>query len=331
MSPGRNALTLLFCPDGRILKVRLEALHAAHSQAGTTLTRHVFWGDEGLGNAFWEHLMLQGLFAQAGFLVVRNAQNLLKDHWEKLAPHMRALAAQTASGTTPRLLLCFEGPFERSAPKVPQIVKALPVYEYAQKHGLVEILPGLSPNNLPGFIKAEAARLGLTLTPEQIRNLAGLLPADGFTASSELAKLALLAGADGRLPDAALRGLESSDVLNTFAILRTMQQGDPAKVWRGIAESAGTDSGIFGFLSILRGEAGTLWRLMVGESPDKGWDLETKKKNAVQLGPAGIAAIWDLALVAEKGIKSGERTPEQAFEILTADLFQLFGKAGLCR
>ncbi|MDL2216782.1 DNA polymerase III subunit delta, partial [Desulfovibrio sp. OttesenSCG-928-M14] len=32
-----------------------------------------------------------------------------------------------------------------------------------------------------------------------------------------------------------------------------------------------------------------------------------------------------LALQAEKGIKSGERSPDQAFEMLTADLFLLFG------
>jgi DNA polymerase-3 subunit delta len=45
---------------------------------------------------------------------------------------------------------------------------------------------------------------------------------------------------------------------------------------------------------------------------------------AQSLGAARLARIWDLALQADKGIKSGERSPEQAFEILTAGLFLLF-------
>ena len=43
------------------------------------------------------------------------------------------------------------------------------------------------------------------------------------------------------------------------------------------------------------------------------------------LGFAGVARLWEIALAAEKGIKTGERSPEQAFEMLTADLFRLFG------
>ena len=331
MSAGHGALCIIFCPDGRILKNRLEALYATQAKDTAGLARHVFWGDEGLGEAFWEHLTLQGLLAQAKFLVVRNAQNLLKDHWDKLAPQINALAELPAAGTTPRLILCCEGAFERGAPKVPQTLQKLPAYERARQKGLVEIIPGLTPNSLPGFIKSEAARLGLSLSPDQIRSLAGLLPADGFAASAELSKLALLADATGKPPADALRGLESPETITAFSILRTMQQGDAAKVWRGVAECSGGDSGVFGFLAILRGEAGVLWQLLMGETPGRAWDLENKKKAASRLGPAGVASMWDLALAAEKGIKSGERTPEQAFDMLTADLFRLFLKAGICR
>ncbi len=327
---GRNALTVLFCPDGKVLKNRLEALHTLHGQGSDAPERHVFWADEGLGPAFWEHLTLQGLLAKAKFLVLRNAQNLLKEHLEKLAPYLRALAWAKAEGTTPRLLLCFEGPFEKGAPKIPQILQKTPEYENIRQKGLVEILPGLTPTGMPGFIKAEAAGVGLSLSAEQIRLLAERLPVDGFSASSELAKLALLADTDGRVADEAVRRVESAEAsLSIFAVLRALQHGDVATVWRFTAESAGADASLFGFLAILRAETGSLWQLLMGESPSaRVWDVETKKKTAINLGASGIAAIWDLALKAEKSVKSGEKNPEQAFGLLVADLFRLFEKTG---
>ena len=44
------------------------------------------------------------------------------------------------------------------------------------------------------------------------------------------------------------------------------------------------------------------------------------------MGIRRLSELWELALEAEQGIKSGEVSEEQALERLIADLFSLFAK-----
>jgi DNA polymerase-3 subunit delta len=179
---------------------------------------------------------------------------------------------------------------------------------------------------MPAHIRAEAPRHGLHLTPAEISLLARSLPPDAAAIHAELGKLAFLADTEGRLPQGAALLPGQTQELGIFELLRSLQQGgNPQAVWRRVLEDHGENS-IFAFIGLLLREARLLWQSLFGPLPAflPPQAAAGKKILAQSLGAARLARIWDLALQADKGIKTGERNPEQAFEILTAELFLLF-------
>jgi DNA polymerase-3 subunit delta len=316
--------TLFLCPDSRLLRNRLDSLATAHVGANPW-QRHVFWGDEGLSPSFWEHLTLQGLFFTPKFLIVRNAQNIPVETLRMLSPFLEGLAGTDSSLVWPAI--CFEVAFEREKAKTPNHIQKLPFYLLAEKRGWIETIPPLTPQSFPAFLREEAARAGLILSAANIAALSRALPPDAAHASSELAKLALTADASGRPTPDALAELGAAQEIGIFELIRLLQQrANTPAVWRKILEDRlGGENSIFAFISLLLREGRILWQILSGNPPSLSPQTMAGKKNiARSLGFAGLARIWELALIADKGIKTGERSPEQAFEMLAADLFLLF-------
>lgn len=328
----RPAFSFCLCPDSRLLQNRLDTLLAAHPpEQAAAWQRFVFWGDEGLPPAFWEHLTLQGLFAQPKALVIRNANVIPADNLKPLSAALLPLAGHTHAPLPSPLiwpLICLEVGFERGKPKVPPHIQRLPAYKVAEERGWLDLTPGLTPQSLPSFVKAEASRAGLNLNPQEIGMLCTALPPDAAFITSELGKLALSTDADGRLPKGAGALPAQTQELGIFELMRLVQQNSKAPhAWRQILESRlSGESMVFGFTAILLREARILWQSLVGEPVSLPPQIAVQKKIAAEsLGFKGIAKLWDLALNVDKGIKSGERSPDQAFEMLAAELFLLFG------
>ena len=328
---SRPAFSICICPDSRLLRTRLDTLLAANppSQSGAW-QRFVFWGDEGLPAAFWEHLTLQGLFATPKALIIRNTHTLPADILSKqLSPALLPLARE-AGLSSPLIwpFLCLEVGFEKGKPKVPAHIQRLPCWLEAEKRGWLDVIPPLSGRSLSAYIRAEAARLGIEPRPRELVLLEQALPPDAAFITSELSKLALTIDSEGRLPEHATRLVGQTQELGIFDLMRIVQQnsGAPA-AWRQILEDRlSGDSMVFGFIAILLREARVLWQSLCGDPPSLPPQIAMQKKIAAEsLGLAGIARIWELALMADKGIKSGERSPDQAFESLAGDLFLLFG------
>lgn len=327
----RPAYSICICPDSRLLRGRLETLLAAHPPEEQGAWRmHVFWGDEGLGASFWEHLTLQGLFASPKALIIRNAQILTADNLNTLSAKLLPLAGSPAQPLPAPLiwpLLCFEVDIEKSKPKIAAHIANLPCFVEAEKRGWVDLTHTLSPASLSAFIRAESERHGLRLRPEELHTLERSLPADAAFVESELMKLALLADPEGRLPHKNLTLGTHTQEITIFELMRILQQrGDPTVAWRQIlADKLSGENMIFSFIAILLREARTLWQTLAGPAPYLPPQAALQKKIvADSLGYAGIARLWELALAADKGIKTGERTPDQAFEKLSAGLFLLF-------
>ncbi len=344
------AFTICICPDSQLLRNRLDALIAAHpfQQGGrggapspksedgasrpTSISwqRVVFWADEGLSAAFWENLTLQGLFAVPKALVLRNAHALPADTLKQLS----AVLASMAPGRGSSLvwpLVCLEVGFEKGKAKVPAHILRLPFWQTAEQKGWIDEIPGLTPQSLPAYIRSEAARHGIAASPQEIQQLALALPPDAALISSELAKLALCTDSRGRLPSNALELAEHNREVGIFELMRIVQQnGNAPAVWRQILEDRlSGENMVFAFIAILLREARMLWQTLAGPQPYLPAQVAMQKKLAAQsLGFAGIARLWEMALTADKGIKTGERSPDQAFEILAADLFRLFGQRG---
>jgi DNA polymerase-3 subunit delta len=322
----RPAFSLCLCPDSRLLQNRLEALLASCPPEGKAAwQRLVFWGDEGIPAAFWEHLTLKNLFSTPKALIFRHVQALPAQSLRQLSSAVLPLAEGRGDPLT-WPLLCLEVDFERGKPKIPSHLMRLPLYLAAQERGWLDLVPGLASPALPAHIRAEAPRHGLKLTPAEISLLARSLPPDAGTIQTELAKLAFLADEEGRLPQgtAALSG--QTRELGIFELVHSLQRGgEPQTVWRRVLEDRGENS-VFAFIALLLREARLLWQSLFGSLPAflPPQAAAGKKMLAQSLGAARLARIWDLALQADKGIKTGERSPEQAFEILTAELFLLF-------
>ena len=333
---SRPAYSLCLCPDSRLLRGCLDRLLAVHAPSGSSPHEHwqrvVFWGDEGLGPSFWEELNLQGLFASPKALVLRNAQALPADVLKTLSKALLPLAGKPDAPLPRPLLwplLCFEAPIEKGKPKLPAHILQLPCWLEAEKRGWLEVTQSLNPATLPAFIRAESESLGLTLRPEDLHLLARALPPDAAFIASEMLKLSLLADAEGRLPRDALSFVAHAQELSIFELLRKVQQrSDAPAVWRQVLEDKiSGESMVFAFTAIVLREARLLWQCLAGPAPFLPQQAALQKKIAAEsLGYAGIARLWDLALRTDKGIKSGERSPDQAFEMLIGELFVLFGE-----
>jgi len=226
-------------------------------------------------------------------------------------------------------LICLEVAIEKGNAKVPAHIANLPCYSEAEKRGWLDVVQGLSAAALPAFIQAEAQRQGLALRGEETQALARALPPDAAFIASELAKLALLADNAGRLPKAAVTSAAQTQEVTIFELMRIVQQNsDAPAAWQQIlADKLAGENMVFAFTAILLREARLLWQSLAGPAPSylPPQVVRQKKFAAEALGYNGVARLWELALQTDKGIKSGERSPEQAFEMLAADLFLLFG------
>ena len=334
---SRPGFSLCVCPDSYLIRVQIEKeLAAAPPQGGGGLAntgtpsweRHSFWGDEPLPGVFWEHLTLQGLFAAPKAVIVHNAQNIPTDSWKKLS----AALGSPNKETWP--FFCLQVAFERGKPKIPAHIAKLQCLLFAEKKGWLWSSPGLDEKSKVTFVQAEAKRRALSFAPGALEAIAAELPLDASAIGTEMDKLALTAGPDGVLDKELAALLDRSFEPDVFALIRALQQGqDPLAAWKQViaAEREG-DSMAFAFLSMLAREARQLWQLCLGEPvrlPPQ--VLNVKTSLARNLGLSGIAKLWHLALEADKGVKTGERTVDQALETLLASLSLLFAQNTLPR
>lgn len=337
----RPGFSFLVCPDSRLARLELQRLLKAHPaqnlpQAGQGLPglqagrgngwlEQVYWADEELPPAFWEDLTLQGMFSSAKAVILRQANLLPAESWKKLS----AALGKANADTWPFLFM--EVDFDRGSPKIPAHIQKLKCWEFAEKQGWVWSHGGLEQRSLPVFVRDEAKKRGLSFAPGTLEAIIPKLPLDATALLLELDKLELAAGisGDGDMvvgeEQAALLAHEPD--MDIFAFIRAVQEGkNTAEVWRKLnRDELSGEGSVFSFLALLLREARILWQLLSGEPVNLPPSiLPAKKRLAQHLGFNGLAQLWELAFEAERGIKSGERSPEQAHEALIAGLMRVF-------
>ena len=325
----RPGFFFCICPDPELCRDKVRGLlRQFPPPTGTAWEEHVFWGEDGLGEDFWKALGSQNLFGACKAVILRSAQALPADDWRTLS---RALASVPYS-TWP--LICLEVAFDNKGAKIPAHAAKLRGLSFARDKGWVWESSGLNAAGLKALVRDYCAEQGLTADKETMDALAALLPADAGAARQELEKV-FLAAADGVVTRDILQVVAHEPEIDVFAFLRALQtqaggteagRDDFLKAWRAVLlDQVSKDSLLFPFLGALIREARTLWQILFKEKvfiPN--FVLGEKQRLARTLGVRGVAALWDLALTAERGIKSGERKEEQALEALTAGLIALF-------
>ena len=223
---SRPGFFFLVCPDAELIKVQIETLIAEHSPEGATYERHVFWADEGLGRHFWESLTLQGLFDAPRIVVLRRAQALLAEDWEKLTPVLGRFNAQIWP------FFCLEAGFDRGKPKLPRPLTGKKYWTLAQKKGWLWQSAGLNGPGVVRYLKERASAKGLRFAPGAAEALALVLPADASAIRRELEKIEL-ATPDKMIGAEAANMVTFEPETDIFAFIAALQKGrSPGEVWR---------------------------------------------------------------------------------------------------
>jgi len=332
----RPGFTFLVCPDPEMIKIRVERLLG---ESGEVFTREVYQGDEEIPAAFWRALTAPSLFAEPKAVILRRADSLPEDFWPKLKGPLSGFAAHVWP------MICLEKPFGKKGPTFPKALSSQPYYQVAEKRRWIWTSPGLTRRDMAPMLRDWAASKNLSFAPGLLDALAAVLPEDMAMAGRELEKIELSArsrsdappAADdktpppGRIDQADLSLLASRPGMDAFAFLNAFaKRGAEAAVWREIFEqSLSPEDMIFKFLGLLRSDARQMWQIHMGEAEAvrlPPFVKSQKEAMARRLGAHGLTRLFDLAMEAELGIKSGSRNPDQAMELLAAELFSLFSR-----
>lgn len=335
MTSARPGFYFCICPDPELSRQKIRGLLDRFPPSSGQWKEAVFWGEDGLGDEFWQALTVQNLFGEHRAVILRGAQALLADDWRALS---RALA------TVPPTVwpfLCLEVAFDGKGPKLPAHVAKLKCRAFAVEKGWTWESSGLNATGLKDLVRDYCAAQGLNLAPGSLEALAAALPPDALAARLELEKIALAVPDKNITPESAAIIAHEPEI-DVFAFLRAIEAqakgasagtrggGDFLQVWRAVlVDEVSKETMLFPFVGALVREARVLWQILFKEKvfiPN--YVLSEKQKLARTLGLRGVAALWDLALTAERGIKSGERKEEQALEALTAGLMDLFQGRG---
>lgn len=328
MAMSRPGFYFLACPDSELLKERINALISEHAQdMGPKPARRVFWADDKVGETaltptFWQELTQQSLMAEPRVLVVRRANLLLTKDWDDLSPALARFNDQAWP------LFCLEGEFDKRGPKVPKALSKQKFWTFAQKKGWLWQSPGLDPKAVRGHVQAWAKKTGATFAPGALEILLAVLPSQATPLARELEKLELAYAGKGAIGPEAAELVAHVPDMNIFSFIDALQQGTaPVAVWRQILVShASGQAMLFPFLGMLLREARILWQLCYSDPTLRlpGFIKNKKQPLARRLGPERISRLFELALEAELGVKSGERKPDQAMELLVAGLVETF-------
>ena len=311
---NRAGFTFCICPDGRLLRDHVAGELAAHPPPDGVWQRHVYWGDEELPSAFWEHMNQPGLFATRRALIVRQANALPAAVWKRLS----ASLASPKEHCWP--FFCLETAWEKGQPKIPVHVAKLKCLAHADSRGWIWRYAGLDDRALRSFVQKEIQARKLRFEQGALDFLcAGLIP-DASAVAAELDKLEL-AATDGFVSSELAAQAAYVPTFDILRFLRLVQSGQVQKAWTDVLRARRANEGLlFPLLALLHREARLLWQLLQGESVRAPSELDAKRKLALRLGYEGLARLFGLLFQADRSVKAGERQPEQALDALVADV-----------
>lgn len=318
---SRPGYMFLICPDAELLHARIAELLDQHKAAD--YEKKVYWADEDLPPKFWDDLTLQTLFGSSKAVVLRRAHKLKAATWDTLDKTIASLSDASF------LFICLEGKWERKGPPVPAVLKRRKCWSYAEKQKWFWQSAGLDEKTISGFVGKWAKTNGIHIDGPVLNGLTKALPRDARAARLELDKLDLAAGPERRIVMEHIDLIAHNEDMDFFQFMRAMSEGgDPVEIWRRVLTNhSEKDSMVFMLTASLTREARALWMMLHGEESAvrlPPFVKKQKKALAQRIGPARIARLFDMVMEAEIGIKTGQRRPEQALELLVASLTSLF-------
>jgi DNA polymerase-3 subunit delta len=225
---------------------------------------------------------------------------------------------------------CLENEWSRGKPAVPKVVTKQKCWQIANKKGWIWQSPGLTKAELHKRIEDWARRHAIIVPQEVVRVLLQVLPLDASSVDHELQKLQLLTGDTKQVCLRDLEIISCHNEMDIFQFLRALESpGRETELWTQIMRNqmASQNNWLLPFLALMLREIRLLWQLVSGEDNKVKLPSNIKREKmelAKRLGHARLVPVWTLLLEAETCLKTGERTPEQAFELLMSGLMQIF-------
>lgn len=318
---SRPGYMFLICPDAQLLHEQINSILSAPGNSG--FEKRVYWAEDDLSPKFWDDLTLKTLFGGSKAVILRKAHVLKAAQWDSLD---KALSSLNDSSM---LFLCLEGQWKSRKPSVPAVIKRRKCWGHAEKKKWIWQSPGLDDSTIRKFVNEWAGINGINFENGAQQALCAALPKDARAARLELDKMDLAAGDDRLLTLEHIKNIPFNEEMEFFTFMDILSQGgDPVILWqRVLTNHTERDSMFFMLAASLTREARSLWMIQNGEGSEVKMPPFIRKKKedlARRIGPARVARIFDLVLEAELGIKSGNRKPEQALELLVAALTALF-------
>ena len=314
---SRPGFNILVCPDAALLKQRIDVLL---KQAGGGYDQRTYWGDDDLPDSFWQDISSVSLLGGTKAVILRHVEAMAEAQLKQLVPVLGGPAGWP--------FLCVESAWDRGKPKLLKRLTKQKFWLVAEKHGWIWTSPGLDTKSLPNHVTAWAKQQAINIPQPVFRKLCSLLPVDAAALGSELDKLDLVLGERRELEMTDLELLAPVLELDFWNMLDALTQGRATiDVWREVLRerSSSSDNLLFPLLSSLTRECRLLWQLMHGEDVRlPPWLKDKKIATAQRMGPHKVRAMFTLALEADMGVKTGEKSDTQTLESLVAGLCALF-------
>lgn len=320
---NRPRYLILACPDPQLVKSHIDERLKASGQSGWEIKS--FWGDDDdpLPQTFWTDLTIKSLFPQPKALVIRRAHSLKAEHWDKLDAGVKGLSSDIFP------IFCLEGEWKGKKASVPATLSRRNIYKKAKTEGWIWESQGLDQRSLGEFVRAWAARTGLTFEPGVDRALTMALPTDGVAARLELDKLELAAGDEKIVRKEHVELVSQTGEMAFFDLMDALgKPGAEAAIWKRVIDDhskSAKDQMLFNLIGFLASQARMYWLIANGgKVSGSPYMIQRKTPVARRLGSKGIARMIDLAMEAELSIKTGARKYEEVLDILIAGLIDLF-------
>jgi DNA polymerase III subunit delta len=320
----RPGFSFHICPDPGLLRRKIDK---DVSLLGPEWEKRTYWADEGLTSAIWESLSLPGLLGGFRAVVLRRTEGLSVEEWSGFEPVLGRYQQRIWP------IFCLEGAWKGGRPPIPAALAKQKFWAVAEKKRWVWSSPGLTREACSGILAEWARRHGLTLPRPVLDLMLRVLPKEMAALDNELEKVLLTLSGRTTVGAEDLSVVSFTSQMEIFGFLASVVRSEePARVWKQVITSQiGSDpSMIFPFLALLLREARILWQLGTGEGAEIRMPPQAKSEKlalARRIGSRRLARVWDLALEAELGIKSGRFSPDQAMELLVSGLMLLFRPA----
>ncbi len=321
---SRPGFYFCFCPDSHLLKMQINRILESSGQANWQ--KKTIWLDEqDQEDNLWKALNLPSMTGPPRAVILRKCETLPDSFW----PGMSSVL----NGFRPSIwpFFCYESEWKYGKLRISSKLSAQKFFKFARRKKWIWEFPGLTRKNIGRYIVQQFRDKGVEPGPGVIEHLSLLLPLVSHGINVEIDKLALLVHPEKTILKEHLGAVDSQLDMDIFAFLQGIQSGrNTASAWNKIfKEQLRGEQMLFPFLGLLLREARILWHLATGQDNKvKLYPGVRQQKLALagSLGQARISFLWELALEAESGVKSGQVSSDQALDNLTAKLFKVFSR-----